>query len=223
MILLLIVFRYKESPEPLRRCYPESLLGRLKLYLWQPARSGTVETIQVTVRLSPRTVTRMEKNKIFPCPPQGENCVAWYATAGIKFNDVFYPIHEEWCGLSREQIQEGGEARVILCLKGEAFKDFYRDEQPSPEDAPPEEITFRREDYDILERKNAATFRTRPNDKPAIRNFISHGAYMGAKMMARYAELKESEDDNKKVIEWLFKEVINPVYADFAKRGSNII
>ena len=38
MILLLIVFGYKEPPELLRRCYSESLLGRLKLYLWQPAR-----------------------------------------------------------------------------------------------------------------------------------------------------------------------------------------
>ena len=46
---------------------------------------------------------------------------------------------------------------------------------------------------------------------------------MGARMMAKYAELKESENDNKEVIEWLFKEVINPVYADFVKRGSNII
>ena len=223
MILLLIVFGYKEPPELLRRCYSESLLGRLKLYLWQPARSGTVETIQVTVHLSPRTVTRMEKNKIFPCPPQGENCVAWYATTGIKFNDVFYPIYKEWRDLTREQIQEGGEARAILCLKGEAFKDFYRNEQPSPEDAPPEEITFRLEDYDILERKNDATFRTRPNNKPTIENFISRGTYMGARMMAKYAELKESENDNKEVIEWLFKEVINPVYADFVKRGSNII
>ena len=182
------------------------------------------ETIQVTVRLSPRTVKRMKENKIFPCPPQGKNCVAWYATAGIKFNDVFFPIKQKWHELTLDECREGGEARVILCLKGEAFKDFYREEYPSPEDAPPEEITFRQEDYDILERKNRATFKIKPDtEKPTIENFISRGTYMGAKMMAKYVELKESKDDNKEVVEWLYREVINLVYADFVKRGSNII